>query len=260
MLLKKLLRNVVFHIFLVFILTILIIIGFFKIYLPYITRHGHEIVVPDFQGKTIQEIEKKLSLYKLRIQISDSVFSPDSKPFTVMSQYPKPGSLVKENRKIYLTVSTVNPPMIKMPNLVDASLHNAQLVLQSYGLKLGVVTKVPHYAENAVLKQYYKGREIKPGELIGKGSMIDLVVGDGVSTTYIPMPNLIGMKEEEALQLIQSLGLDIGSINYNPNSNQPPGIVIKQKPDFEKNDSIRQGESIDIWISGKSKSSLFDEQ
>ncbi|MFQ3576654.1 MAG: PASTA domain-containing protein [Cytophagales bacterium] len=252
-------KFLIFHLLAIVALFVVIVLGFFQVYLPLATKHGQEVLVPDIQGKTINEIDNILTEKKVRVFVSDSVFAPDVKPMTVMSQYPKPMTLVKENRKIYVTVSSTKPPLIKMPKLLDASLQNAQLVLQSYGLKLGNVTKVPHYAENAVLKQSYQGKEIKQGDLIGKGSAIDLVVGNGVSDVYIPVPNLIGMNADEAMALIESLGLDVGSVNYDPNSAQSTGTVIRQKPKFEEGDSIRQGQSIDIWLAGKNRNALISE-
>lgn len=252
-------KYLIFHILAIFTLLGVIVFGFFQVYLPSATKHGQEVLVPKFQGKTLAEIEKILAEKKVRVHVSDSVFAPDEKPLTVMSQYPKQGTLVKENRKIYLTVSSIKPPMIKMPKLLDASLQNAQLVLQSYGLKLGNVTKVPHFAENAVLKQAYQGREIKPGDPIGKGSFIDLVVGNGVSDVFVPIPDLMGMNADEAMSLIETLGLDVGSVNYDPNSSQSAGTVIRQKPKFEVGDSIRQGQSVDIWVAGRNRNALISE-
>ena len=61
-----------------------------------------------------------------------------------MSQDPNPGQLVKKGRKIYLSVSTVNPPQVEMPNLIDLSLRQAENMLKTNNLRLGQV--VPRVA------------------------------------------------------------------------------------------------------------------
>jgi beta-lactam-binding protein with PASTA domain len=198
----------------------------------------------------IDELEDFLESKDLRYQINDSTYDPKVKPLTVMSQYPKPGSKVKEERKIYLTIRAIKPPQVKMPRLVDASLLNAQMVIQSYGLVLGKIEYSPHYAENAVLKQLVNGVEIAPGTSVSKGTRIDLVVGNGSEDNPIDVPLLLKMPVDEALLVINGLGIEKGSVIYDPNSKEPVGTVIKQKPTPEPGKQIKAGEIIDLWISG----------
>lgn len=244
-------KKVLIHIGIVVALFVTLLFLFFNFYLPWSTNHGQKIAVPDLINKKISKAEELIDDQNLRIEVTDSVFNPELPAFTVISQYPKTGGFVKANRKIYVTVSTNKPPIIKMPKLVDASLLNAQMVLQSYGLKLGNVSKVPHFADNVVLKQLFKGKEIKLGSDIGKGSTIDLIVGDGKSNEQVDMPNLIDMSKEDAIQLLQSNDLGVGSFNYDANSSKPRGTIVKQKPEYEDGGKINKGQTIDIWIAGE---------
>ncbi|HTF81597.1 MAG TPA: PASTA domain-containing protein [Cytophagales bacterium] len=244
-------KKVLLHIVIVVALFTLLIFFFFNFYLPWSTNHDQKIKVPELKSLKINKAQSLIEEMNLRLEISDSVFNPDVPAFTVISQYPKSGNMVKENRKIYITLSTDKPPLIKMPKLVDASLLNAQMVLQSYGLKLGDVKKVPHFADHVVLKQLYKGVEVKEGSNIGKGSVIDLVVGDGQSNEQVDLPNLIGKTKDEAIELLQSSDLGVGSFNYDPASSKPTGTIVKQKPQFEEGEKINKGQTIDIWISGQ---------
>lgn len=252
-------RDFFLHLLVVIALFAVLIFGFFYVYLPWTTNHGQSIIVPDLKGKTLTEIEKIMDEQHLRYHINDSVYAPDMRPLSVISQYPRSGNKVKENRKIYLTVSSLKPPLIKMPKLVDASLLNAQMVLQSYGLRVGKIIKKPHYAQNAVLEQLYLGNKINPGDQIGKGSLIDLVVGDGISNIKIPLPNLIDFEMNEALRFLESNGIEF-EVFYDESSKKEPGLVSKQKPNYQEGDSLRQGQTMEIFISGKNPNNVVLDQ
>ncbi|MFN8436054.1 MAG: PASTA domain-containing protein [Cytophagales bacterium] len=244
-------KKLILHIGIVTVFFVALLFVFFNLYLPWTTNHGQKIKVPNFKNLQLQRVEEIVDENDLRVEISDSVFNPSLPSYTVISQYPKENSFVKENRKIYVTISTNKPPIIKMPKLVDASLLNAQMVLQSYGLILGTVQKVPHFADNVVLKQVFKGKEIKEGSDIGKGSTIDLIVGDGNSNIEVDLPDLYGMSKDEAAQLLQTLNLEIGSLNYDPNSDKEPGTVIRQKPEFKQGEKVKKGKEVDLWVAGE---------
>ena len=106
----------------------------------------------------------------------------------------------KEGRKIYLTLNSIKPPNIKMPQLINGSVKNAQLVLKTYDLLLGKINYVPDMAANAVIQQYYKDDIVPSGSLIPKGSIIDLDIGNGLGNQIFETPNLIGMDLEEVIK------------------------------------------------------------
>lgn len=141
------------------------------------THHGETAEVPDFSGKSISELDQFIEDKHVRYLIIDSVYSPDEKPGIVLRQDPEAKSLVKHNRMIYLYVTSTQPPQIQMPKLVDRSTRQAILMIESYGLKVGKIEEIKGDCKGCVLKQFFKGKEILPGEPIKKGSKIDLAVG-----------------------------------------------------------------------------------
>jgi len=244
-------KELITHIGLVLGISLAIILLFFYLYLPWTTNHGESITVPDIVGKTTTELEDFLDEKDLRYEINDSTYDPNVKPLTVMSQYPKPNSKVKEGRKIYVTIRAIKPPQVKMPQLVDASLLNAQMVLQSYGLVLGGLQYEPHYAENAVLKQLVNGRPIAAGTSIAKGTKVVLVVGSGTGEAIpFELPNFVNQPYDEASLTISGQGLSLGSVVYVENAKEAPGTVIRQKPEAGPGKQIKQGEIIDLWVAG----------
>ncbi|QHT66814.1 PASTA domain-containing protein [Rhodocytophaga rosea] len=241
-------KDVLIHIGIMLSLLAIIVLSFFFIYLPSTTNHGESITVPDLSGMKVDAVEEFLESRDLRYEINDSTFISNKPASIVLTQYPKAGEKVKENRKIYITVTTNNPPNVEMPKLVDISLKSAQMLLQSYELQEGSIKYVPNLAQNLVLKQEFNGKEIAPGTKLPKGSKIDLTVGDGVGKDDFTLQNVVGMTLEEAKVVIEGSSLVIGSILYDGNSSEPTGTVIKQNPAADSN--IRVGEVVDLWVSG----------
>lgn len=141
------------------------------------THHGENAEVPDFKGKKITELDNFVQGKHVGYLIIDSIYSPEEKPGVVLKQDPEAKSLVKHNRIIYLYVTSTQAPQMVMPKLVDRSTRQAVFMIESYGLKVGKITEIAGDCKGCVLKQYYNGAEIKPGETIKKGSKIDLSVG-----------------------------------------------------------------------------------
>ena len=135
---------------------------FFVIYLPNYTNHGESVTVPELEGMHYNELETFLEARDLRYEITlDSGFVADANPLAVLKQNPKPGTKVKQNRKIYITLNAENAPLIKMPGLVNTQLKNAQEILANYGLVRGDIVYVPDIGMNVDLEQKYRGRDIK---------------------------------------------------------------------------------------------------
>jgi beta-lactam-binding protein with PASTA domain len=215
------------------------------------TQHGQTITVPDLSGKKLSEVKSILESKQLEFEIVDSSYSAKLNPLSVIDQNPKPNSKVKEERTIYLTINALNPPKVKMPDLKDASLKQAQMALESYGLKLGRLIYKPDLAQNAVLEQEYQGKNISPGTLIAKGSKIDLVLGDGLGQSEFPVPDLVGMTLAEAKFNLEASDLNLGVV-VNDNTctaDDDNAKIYKQVPSPDDSQNmIKPGEPVDVFI------------
>ena len=241
------LRDLLTHIGIVIALMLAFFLAFFFVYLPFTTNHGESVTVPDVQKMDVRKIGSFLEERDLNYEVSDCTFVTNLPPLAIVSQYPKPGSKVKEGRKIYLTVVMQTVPVIKMPKVTDMSHKSAELLLRSNGLLLGALRYVPDLAHGSVLKQFYNGKEIAPGEDVPKGSRIDLEVGNGLGNTTFPTPSVVGMAEDEAEFQIIGAGLKVGQrLVVAATEDHAPGTIMKQNPEAGHN--IRVGEEIDIWV------------
>lgn len=168
------------HLFAAFIVSVFLIVGLFY-WLNYYTNHNEYIEVPDLSKFSVDIAEKKLSELNLRFEITDSTaFNPKFPPYSVIDQNPKSGQLVKENRKIYITLNPKDYAMVTIPeNIIGSTIRQARPTLISLGLKIGEITKKPYLAEGEVLQLKHKDEEVIPGSKLKKTSVIDIVIGDG---------------------------------------------------------------------------------
>lgn len=250
MALKHPLIKISIHLLLAIIIGIGIISVLFYIYLPIKTKHGETITVPDLQGMQLHEAQKFLKKRNLRLEVFDSSFVADKKPLTILSQNPEPLQNVKEDRKIYITITPSNAPKVSFPDVIDYSKEMVEKILRNNGLKPGRITYRPDLAENAVLEAQVNGVKISKGDSIYKGSTIDLIVGDGRGTTRFLMPKLVGLKLEEAEYTILGSGLKIKDISFIEVDTAEDGIILRSSPSHENESIVRVGTEVKLWVSG----------
>jgi beta-lactam-binding protein with PASTA domain len=227
-----------------------ILIGYFYIYLPNVTNHGDSVTVPDLTGLPSSKIDSLLIHSDLRIEISDSAYSDEHEPLDVIRQFPHPGSAVKPGRKIFVTVNRIDPPTVPLPALDngDVSLINAIATLRSNELKPGKIFYRPSPFSDLVLEMLLLGDKVEHGTRLPKGTVVDLVVGDGDGPNDMVVRSLLGMTLEDAQTLLSALNLHLGNVTIpvDADTTVVQIIVFKQKP--EPGDSVRVGDPINLWL------------
>jgi beta-lactam-binding protein with PASTA domain len=244
---KKFLR----HLGLAAAITLILLLGT-MLWLKIYTHHGKTIVVPDLAGLTLDEVADVTSSRHLRFEVTDSVFSTDMPRGTVIKQNPNATSRVKKNRKIFLTMNAVNPEMVSMPQLIGLSYRQARLALQNAGLVQGNIQYRPDFAKNNVLQQMHNDTVINEGTVITKGTVIDLVLGMGLSNKTTRVPDLVGLRLNEASDIISDYYLNLGAVTYDETleeADDSSGAVIwRQYPDFDEFKRLNMGMEIDVWL------------
>ena len=224
---------------------IVITLTFFYIYLPVVTNHGESLTVPDLQGVSIDELQEFIVERDLRFEVVDSVYSSELPPLTVTRQFPKPGSKVKQKRKIFISLNSVKPPTTKMPDLLDKTLKNAELILKSYELVPGKILYKPDPFRN-IIDQLYDGEPIEPNTPLPKGSVIDLVRGDGHGIRLFEMPDLRRLPLTEANVILRGNNLQPGLVFNDDSLDVASSVVIRQSP--RQGLTVRVGRTVDLWL------------
>ncbi len=227
---------------------LIIVFSFLNIY----THHGQGSALPDFTGLTEVQLQHLIKTHKLRYTIIDSVHITNVPPGVVIEQVPKANELVKKNRRIFFTINAWTEDKVSVPNLMDYSLRNAKVILESFGLSTGELVYIPSEYSNLILGQHLKGKPIQPGSLVPKGTAIDLLIGRGLSSETTSVPGLLGLDIENARKKAQSINLNIGATIFDEGVITPEdsakAFVWKQNPEAQPGSYLNLGASIDVWL------------
>ena len=234
---------------------VLLAVGIFSVFLlslNWLTNHGKSGTVPSVTGKKYEEARKQLRQQGFDVEIQDSIYVDTLPPMAVIKQIPDADEMVKESRTVYLVINRAVPPLVEMPNLVGYSFRNAEMVLKNMDLRIGDTTFKPDFAKNSVLEQFYKGSVIIPGTKIRKGSVISLVLGDGVGNREFAVPTIIGMRFGDAKEMLESNGLVIGAVVAEGVTDTLNAFIFWQNPErFDEEKKIlhiRPGQTMDVKL------------
>lgn len=164
------------HLGIILLIVFVLLFGVSK-WLASYTSHGEFVLVPNFEGQELKNLDEFVKDKNVTYQIIDSVYDPKEKPGVVLRQDPEAESKVKHNRTVYLYVTGMVAPQIIMPKLIDRSERQARLIIETYGLKVGSVSEVESDCNGCVIEQLSGGKKIEPGQPVKKGSVIQLVIG-----------------------------------------------------------------------------------
>ncbi len=235
-------------------ISVAIIWGALKL-LDLYTMHGQSITVPVLEGLMLDDVERILSENDLRYVINDSIFDSDRVKGSIAWQDPAPGTEVKKNRTIYLTMVAVLPEMTPMPNLIDLSRRQAIALLETHGLEVGRLEYRPDIARNAVLEQKFNEGAIEPGTAVEKGTAIDLVLGEGLGDHIVTVPMVIGMPRDEAIRTLNLSSLNVGDEVYMDEADVNIRVYM-QKPDpLDQPRYLQAGSAVDLFYRS---ADLFD--
>lgn len=215
------------------------------------TSHGKYIAVPAFQMLSPEEADKVAAKHQLRVTVIDSLYDETAEPGTVLEQYPLNGAQVKANRMIQLIINAHTPEKVPFPQLNNAPYRQSLQTLRAKGFRAGKISYAPSEFKNLVLNLQYKGKNILPGTLLRKGTMIDLVLGDGGGRNMVATPQLQGLQLNQAVRRLKENYLNTGeiipdgSIKGNGTS---MAIVYLQQPEPEIHPEIEAGTYVKLYI------------
>ncbi len=245
-------------------INLLVVVGLFLLlsiatlqYLKSYTDHGESVTVPPLIGMTLEEAESFIADRTMELHVMDSIYNPDLKPGEVINQNPSPGSKVKENRTLYLTIRSYQAEEEPIPDVEGISLRNAISKLKNAGFTIGDRIYRPYKYTNAVLYVSYQDEKVEPGMTFPKGTEFDLVVGNGLGDTRVLVPNLIGNTLDEAeFILLGGYNLNIGAVEYDTTTvfskrDSLNAVIYRQQPEPES--QLRIGEFVDVQLMGKAK-------
>ena len=223
-----------------------------QVSLKVITRHNQVIIVPDFTDLSVADAKIVAKRYHIRTEVTDSVYVKRMEKGHVFSQNPAPGSKVKKDRNIKLTINAHSTKMVKMPNLVGYSLRQAKAEILGSGLTMGRLMYREDLATNNVLDQFIAGKYVAPGTEVEAESPVDLLLGlsPDESDTYIPY--LVGFTLPVAKDNLFENSLNLGNVSYDETvqtyQDTLSAVVYQQNPTYSAGAPVRMGTTINLKL------------
>ena len=214
---------------------------FDKILMPRYTMYNEGVTVPDLTRLSLDEASETISTLGLRFEVSDRRSNAAFPANYVLDQAPSANTIVKPNRKIYLTVNAAVRPTVVVPEVTNLSLRNAQVQLQNYGLEVGTISYESSRFKNVVLQQ-----SLTAGDTVDKGAVINLIVSDGLGDKIVHIPEIVGLLLPNAQLKLREVGLRVGEIRFQPDKDQTPNTVLDFSP---KVSELVEGESLNLVVS-----------
>lgn len=223
------------------------------------TEHDITVETPNFIGMTLDEIKTFADTADIEFEVIDSLYSDEFPKGTVAAQEPAPGYKVKRGRMVYVTMNATLPKQVSIPDVKNLSLRQAKAVLESVGLKLGDLEYRPDIAKNAVLGQKINGKEARKGEMAFSGTVVDLILGDGLSNTRVPIPYLLHYTLQEATDRLNLSSLNLATFKIDtPMTDTGLVRVYKQIPAFNEKNLVPMGTSVILYLTEDTLSIEYD--
>ena len=165
--------------------------------------------------------EKELEVQGFKTKVDGEAADPVIPAGHILWQDPPPETEMTQGALVTLTVSSGPGPSGRSRRLCVRAGTGRQ-VLEAAGLRIGSVGT--NVAETGVIV----ATRPAAGASRPPGSAIDLVVSRGPAS--IRIPDLIGLRQEEARERLESAGLRLGTITTVPARRGPVGVVVDQRP------------------------------
>ncbi len=198
-----------------------------------------EVTVPNVIGKHINVASSMMEAQRLKVSISES-YNDKVAVGLVVSQYPEPGSIVKEERIVKLIVSKGFEKVL-IPDLRGINRREAEIQIKNLGL---VVGKIEEKFSATVLQDVIISQSYNPAVEVPKGTPIDFVVSKGQEPKKFKLPDFRGNSLETVKKQLEVLKLKIGLIREEAGDQYPAGTVIGHNP--PPGTEILEGSAIDL--------------
>ncbi|MFW5736338.1 MAG: Stk1 family PASTA domain-containing Ser/Thr kinase [Halanaerobium sp.] len=207
------------------------------------------VQVPEIEGESLSEARKMASEVGLNlVENEERVFSEEIESDHIVSQQPAAGERVKQSRPLYITVSK-GAQQIEIPDFVDSSLREALIELDNLSLESGDIQYIFRLSEEpgTVINQIPAA-----GAEVEKGSEVTLFVSRGERDISVRMPDLTGLTQSEAFDLIRENDLNIGQVSVESSDRFANSQVISQS--VKAGEYLPKGIPVDFVISRGSDS------
>jgi serine/threonine-protein kinase len=183
---------------------------------------GDVILVPDLSGQDLAGGSETLAQAGLFLGHIDSLRHPSIPEGMIVGQSPLPGQLSPVGDTLRVAIS-LGPEERPVPDVMRLRADRARTVLEATGFQVvmdSVESETP------------------------RGSVVSMVPEAGTETTVpqeirlsvsigppmVEMPLLLGLEEEQAVAVLDSLGLSVSEVETRFRFGRDQGLVVEQEP------------------------------
>ncbi len=216
------------------------------IVMPLYTRHGDEFEMPDITKMRFEEATRPVEEAGFVLVKEEERYSAQYPNGYIIEQNPPPHTMVKTGRRVYVVVSR-GEKRVLMPNLIERSPRDAELILRNHRLELGAIEHdfSNLHPEGVVIRQ-----SVPPSAEITAGTRVNITVSKGGEPSQFIVPAVEGRIFNDALKRIKEAGLRVGQITYTVAPDLLPETVIRQTP--TANTVVEKDSAVDLELSSLS--------
>lgn len=183
---------------------------------------GDLFSVPNIRGVGLPSARERLDDAGLALGVIDSLLHPSVSRDLIVGQSPLPGQLLMPEGVVRVTIS-LGPQLRSVPDVTRLDEDRARIVLESSGFVVVIDTAQGDAPRGRIVEV------IPPADsVVALPAEITIVVSTG--PPLVAMPLLLGMGEEEAVMLLDSLGLVVSQVDEVFRFGRDQGIVVEQEP------------------------------
>jgi serine/threonine-protein kinase len=210
--------------------------------LPGFVRRSQVRELPDVTERPLEEARRILEQEGFELVLDEEREDADVPAGNIVSQVPAAFSTVKKGRRIYVVVSK-GAQRCLVPDVMESSQRQAEVRLRQSGLSLGTVEAVESHL---VPRGVVLAQDPLPRTEVIRGSAVNITVSLGAGSPDRVVPDLVGEFLDDAQQILESRGLKIGRVKYEPSMVHLPDTVLRQVP--EAGQIVEKGHKIDLVV------------
>lgn len=199
-----------------------------------------DVPVPNLVGLYAEDIQQS-DYPNFQIRVEDWVPDDTVEQGRVISQTPVADRLVKSGTTISLTVSS-GPSTDTMRDLLNDTLENAQTILDNLALDLQV--KVEYESSDLGEGTVIRTDPVK-GTALTAGQTVTLYVSSGPAVKLVPVPELVGLTEEQAIEKLESRNLKYEITRLD--REEALGTVVFQS--IKQGEEVKEGTTVNLQVS-----------
>jgi eukaryotic-like serine/threonine-protein kinase len=197
------------------------------------------VSIPDIKNYSVDDAQRALAGAKLKPKLVEA-FSATVPAKQVIDVNPAPGTSVRQNSTVVLTVSKGVKPIV-VPDLVGMTTAAARKQLQPLGLSLNVAQQTE---SDTIPANVIASQDPQPSSTAAPNSAVNVIVSTGAST--ISVPNVVGADVDAARAALRDAGLS-AAMSYAVDAANPTGKISRQNPDAGT--AVKKGTPVTIYLS-----------